>query len=91
MTYDDFSNLTAAQRTKLNQFTAIGQALRQTAPGGPPPDISMVNDQQAKSAANYLTDVYDLTRLTEQGVRYVRQVYKDAAAKAYDDSVIPGP
>jgi hypothetical protein len=87
MTFNDFSNLTAGQRAKLEEFRQIGLSLR-----GGTPNISGVTDQQAKSAAAFLRD--DLANLidpTEAGVRYVRSLYRDQAVKNYDDSVVAGP
>lgn len=88
MTYDDFSNLTAGQRSKLNQFTAIGQAIRL---GGQPPDISAVTDNQAKQAANFMREVDELQRLTIIGIEYVRKVHLDAAIADYEANTPAGP
>lgn len=89
MTYDDYSNLTPTQRTKLNEFHAIGVAYAKMTDGiSPPPDISTVTDQQAKSAANWLRDVAALNGPTEAGVQYVRQHYRDNVVKDYEDSVV---
>ena len=89
MTFDDISNLTAGQRTKLEQFRQVGLALNTS---GPPPDISGLTDAQAKSAAQYLQqETKALLDPTENGVRYVREHFRRIANKAYEDSVIPGP
>jgi hypothetical protein len=91
MTFNDFNNLTAAQKSKLEEFHQIGIALGTAAASGPP-NVTTVTDQQAKQAANWLTnEAMDLLNPTINGVRYVRQLYRDAAVKSYDDSVVAGP
>jgi hypothetical protein len=83
MTWDDFNNLTAAQKTKAAQFAAIGNALR---PGAPPPDTSMVTYSQAKAALALVQDIKDLVEPALRGAQYVRTVGQNQAVASFDQA-----
>jgi hypothetical protein len=86
-TWNQVTSLNAQQQAKMEQFRLIGIALE----SNPAPDISMVNDNQAKYAAQFLNqDLYILIRATEAGVRYVRDFYRGQVVKNYEDGVVAG-
>jgi len=95
VTLDQFANLnlTAGQKTKLQQLSDIGMARRnatranpasQTPPGTQTPDISMVTLKQAKTAENFLRDIQTLLMPMFEGAQYVRNKLMDDAATAVD-------
>lgn len=83
MTWDDFANLSAGQKAKLQQFAAIGNALGGVRPT-PNPDISAVTYSQAKQAEVFLRDLYTLVGPAIQGAKYVREKSRETALSTFD-------
>lgn len=61
MTWDDFGNLTPAQRAKLIEFAEIGQSAS--------PNFSNVTRSQAKAARRFFVELNTLTRPAYEGMR----------------------
>lgn len=70
MQWTDFSNLTAAQRTKLAEFAAIGVALGGQQPN-PNPNTSSVTYSQAKAAMVFFKELNTLVGPAVDGARFV--------------------
>ena len=87
MTWDDFANLSAAQKNKAAQFAAIGQAVQlYRRGGGPLPDISAVTQSQAKAARAIFDDMQALVGPASIGVAWVIQKNYEAQLAAYEQA-----
>lgn len=78
VTWDDFANLTPAQRLKLAEFAVIGQSTN--------PDFSGVTRSQAKAVRRFLVELNTLVAPAHEGMRRTIQHLNNALIKADDDA-----
>lgn len=84
MTWDDFSTafLSAAAKTKAQEFAAIGNALRTNAT----PDISGVTYSQMRAADAKMRELHTLVGPALLGLKYVKEKMEAAALQSYKDA-----
>ena len=86
MTWDDFNStfLSAAAKTKAQEFAAIGAALN--ASPGATPDISSVTYSQMRAADAKMRELHTLVGPALKGLNYVKSKLEDGAVQAFNDA-----